>query len=267
MLLLYDNAFSPFARKVRMVLEHKGLAFEVVDGLRRSNHDRLAAVNGRIEVPAFDHDGMLVANSADIVAYLERTFPNQPVYPASPAEWVRARAWERCADSVIDPILIDISYWTWAERDDRMPDGMREAAQRDLDQVYAALERELDGRPFVCGELSIADLALFPHMVSVRPLGVGIDEGKFPRLTAWLARMRALPLCAADVARAKQFLKGMLADDADAERRKIFWRGERIEWVLARGYHEWFVGEIRSGRVLWPGLGIPAPRGAESAGG
>ena len=29
MLLLYDNAFSPFARKVRMVLEHKGLAFEV----------------------------------------------------------------------------------------------------------------------------------------------------------------------------------------------------------------------------------------------
>jgi hypothetical protein len=30
---LYDNAFGPFARKVRMVLEHKGLAFESVDGL------------------------------------------------------------------------------------------------------------------------------------------------------------------------------------------------------------------------------------------
>ncbi len=29
MLKLYDSAFSPFARKVRMVLEHKGLEFEI----------------------------------------------------------------------------------------------------------------------------------------------------------------------------------------------------------------------------------------------
>ena len=33
MMKLYDSAFSPFARKVRMVLEHKGLEFEAVDGL------------------------------------------------------------------------------------------------------------------------------------------------------------------------------------------------------------------------------------------
>jgi glutathione S-transferase len=32
-LTLYDNAFSPFARKVRMVLEHKNLAFDAIDGL------------------------------------------------------------------------------------------------------------------------------------------------------------------------------------------------------------------------------------------
>ncbi len=262
MLKLYDNPFSPFARKVRMVLEHKDLAFEALDGLRRSSHDTLAAVNGRVEVPALDHDGLVVVNSSDIVAYLERMFPERPVYPTKPEDWVRARAWERCADSTIDPILIDISYWTWAKRDDSMPAGMREAAHRDLDRIYAALERELDGRTYVCGELSIADLALFPHMVSVRPLGVGIDEARFPRLTAWLAHMRALPLCRADVTRAKQYLEGMLADRADAERSKIFWRGDRIEWVLARGFHDWFVQEIRADRVLWPGLGIPAPRQA-----
>jgi hypothetical protein len=44
MLTLYDNAFSPFARKVRMVLEHKGLAFEAIDGLRRSNHERIVRI-------------------------------------------------------------------------------------------------------------------------------------------------------------------------------------------------------------------------------
>ncbi|HKY90745.1 MAG TPA: glutathione S-transferase family protein [Nevskiaceae bacterium] len=256
MLRLYDNAFSPFARKVRMVLHHKGLAHETVDGLRKSTHAALASVNGRVEVPALDHDGLLIVNSADIVAYLERVFPDRPVYPAGHAAWVKARAWERCADTTIDPICIDISYWTWAERPDAMPDGLLAAARRDLDAVYAALEAELATGPYVCGELSIADLALFPHLVSVRPLGVGIDEARFPRLTAWLKRMRALPIAAADIARTKAYLRES-AGDADVERRKIFWRGDRIEWILARGHHAWFVREIEEGRVIWPGLGVP----------
>jgi hypothetical protein len=48
---LYDNAFSPFARKVRLVLDWKGLAYEATDGLDKANARALAAVNGRIEVP------------------------------------------------------------------------------------------------------------------------------------------------------------------------------------------------------------------------
>jgi len=42
MMTLYDNAFSPFARKVRLVLDVKGLAHEALDGLDLDNHDRLA---------------------------------------------------------------------------------------------------------------------------------------------------------------------------------------------------------------------------------
>ena len=53
MIKLYDSAFSPFARKVRMALEYKGLNYEAVDALLRSNHAALKAVNGRIEVPVF----------------------------------------------------------------------------------------------------------------------------------------------------------------------------------------------------------------------
>ncbi|MDH3726327.1 MAG: glutathione S-transferase family protein, partial [Myxococcales bacterium] len=118
MLTLYGNAFSPFARKVQIVLEHKGIDFTQVDGLSRGSRDKLAAINKRLEVPAVDHDGLIVVNSADIVAYLERVFPDRPVYPQDNRRWVKARAWERCADTVIDPILVDISYWVWAIRED-----------------------------------------------------------------------------------------------------------------------------------------------------
>lgn len=79
MMRLYENAFSPFARKVRLVLEHKGLAFEGVDGLALANRAALEKVNGRVEVPVLDHDGLVVVNSSDIVAYLERVAPERPV--------------------------------------------------------------------------------------------------------------------------------------------------------------------------------------------
>ena len=255
---LYDNPFSPFARKVRLVLDRKGLAYEAVDGLDKANARALEAVNGRLEVPALVDGDITVVNSSDIVAYLEHTHPEPPIYPAEPAARVRARAWERCADTTVDPILADISYWSWAERPDVMPAGMREAAKRDVDQVYDALERDLEGRDFVCGDLSIADLALFPHLSAVRVLGVAFSPQRHPGIAAWLKRMRGIEACRADLERARAYLADL--DARNLERGRIFWRGDRIEWVLARGYHEWFVQEIVDGRVLWPGVGVPGPR-------
>ncbi len=194
MITFYDNAFSPFARKVWLALELEGLPYTTVDGLLLANREALAAVNGRVEVPAIVHDGLVVVGSADIVAYLERISPAPALHPADTAAWVHARAWERCADTAIDPVLINLSYWTWAERDDRMPDGMLAAAQRDLDAVYAALERDLEGRAFVSGDaISIADVALFPHLTATKAFGVGYDVARFPRVHAWLKRLRAHP--------------------------------------------------------------------------
>jgi glutathione S-transferase len=259
-LTLYDSAFSPFARKVRIALTWKRIEHEVIDGLALANHDQLAAVNGRIEVPALDHDGVIVVGSADIIAYVERVWPEAALYPADHATWVHARAWERCADTLIDPILINVSYWMWAKREDRMPDGLLEAARRDIDAVYAALERDLADHAFVCGPtLSIADVALFPHLTATRSFGLGHDVARFPRLHEWLRRLRATEAFADDLTRVKLFLAAFMKADVH-ERNKIFWRGDRIEWLLARGYHEWFAGEIASDRVLWPGLGIPGPR-------
>jgi hypothetical protein len=111
MIKLYDSAFSPFARKVRMVLDYKSLSYDAVDGLLKSNHAALKAVNGRIEVPVLVDGDIVVVNSPDIVAYLDERYPANPVCPQSPAARVHARAWERTADTLVDPIFVDISYW------------------------------------------------------------------------------------------------------------------------------------------------------------
>ena len=260
MLKLYDNGFSPFARKVRIVLDLKGLDYETLDGLTFANRASLLTVNPRSEVPALEHEGLVVVGSSDIIAYLERVFDGISVYPDDHTEWVHARAWERCADTVIDPILINVSYWTWAERSDEMPSGLLEAARNDMIQIYRALERDLDGRRWLAGgALSIADIALFPHISATRLLNVSYEAGRFPRVHEWMRRLRAEPVFSADLQRTKDFLARSFSRDSH-DRRKIFWRGDRIEWMLANGHHEWFINEIRQERVLWPGLGVPGPR-------
>jgi glutathione S-transferase len=260
MIILYDNALSPFARKVRLALELKQLEYRVIDGLAKANREALRAVNPRLEVPAIDHDGMVVVSSADIIAYLERRWPTRPLYPDLNAAWVHARAWERCSDTLLDAIVTNVSYWSWARREDKMPDGLLDAARRELDLIHSALERDLAQREFVSdSKLSIADVALFPHLTATRALGLGYDPARYPKVHAWLKRLRGIPALAEDLQRAKQSLADMLAASAH-ERSKIFWRGDRVEWMLGHGFHVWFAEEIRGERVLWPGPNVPAPR-------
>lgn len=254
---LLDSAFSPFARKVRMVLDFKGLQVQVTDGLLKVNHAQLKSVNARLEVPTLVDEGTVVVNSSDIVSYLEHRYPARPVYPDDPHARVHARAWERAADTHVDPILVNVSYWTWADRPDAMPEGLLDAARADLALVYDALEAELKDRVYVSGPLSIADIALFPHIASARSLEVAYSRDRHPSLARWYAHMRRLPICIADLERARHFVANI--DSAGLERRKIFWRGDRIEWMLARGYHDWFFQEIREQRVAWPGPAVPAP--------
>ena len=83
---------------------------------------------------------------------------------------------------------------------------------------------------------------------------------RFPRLHGWLRAMRTMPIFAADLERVKTFVAGMAGTFGTThERKKIFWRGDHIEWMLARGQHRWLMREIEEDRVMWPGLGVPAP--------
>lgn len=249
---LYDCAFSPLARKVRMVLEYKELPFAALDGLHSANRKALAAVNPRREVPVLVDGETVVVNSSHIVAYLEDAYPHIRVFPADAAGRARVRHWERIADTVVDPILVDISLWSWARRDDTPPAGLLDAARRNLDAVYRDLEQALQTRgPFICGIFSIADIALFPHLYAARRLEVDIPAERFPRLAEWLKRMAELKLVQDDLDRVRAWVA--TAGDVHYEREKIFWRGDRIEWLLASGFHRWFFNEIERGRVLWPG--------------
>ena len=146
MLTLYDNPFSPFARKVRMVLRFKGLEYRPLDALALDEHDRLVAVNPRAEVPVLVDGAVTVSDSADIVSYLEDRFPEPSVLPIRPEQRAKARRWQRVADTVLDSIIHDISIWTWPthRRTDQPPEGLLDAGRRELHEILMDLEGSFD---------------------------------------------------------------------------------------------------------------------------
>jgi glutathione S-transferase len=252
-MILYDNPFSPFARKVRMALGFKGVPYESVDALALVEHARLQAVNPRAEVPVLVDGDLTVVDSADIVAYLEDRFPAPALLPTAPALRAAARRWQRVADTVLDAIVHDVSLWTWPthHRSDAPPEGLLEAGRRDLAIVLADLDRALGSNDFLCGAPSVADLALFPHVSSLRLLGVGTEP--YANVRRWNASMRTLPCVREDLAYVRQCAIEKFAPGAspyDAE--KVVWRGDRIEWLLAHGFREWLWSELASGRAVVP---------------
>ena len=72
MIKLYDTPFSPFTRKIKMVLDYKGLSYDVADvtNVHTSQGREFASLNSRVEVPVLKDNDILIVNSSDIVAYL-----------------------------------------------------------------------------------------------------------------------------------------------------------------------------------------------------
>jgi len=140
-----------------------------------------------------------------------------------------------------------------ANRKDEPPAGLFEAGQRDLDKVLEQIEAafsDASGDYLFGAEPGAGEFALWPHLTAVRPLGFSFDKERFPKIVSWFGGLRRDDLFRADAARTKSFLVSFTPDTH--EMTKIFWRGDRIEWMLARGFHDWFFNEIREDRVLWP---------------
>ncbi|GAA5192900.1 glutathione S-transferase N-terminal domain-containing protein [Ferrimonas gelatinilytica] len=62
---------------------------------------------------------------------------------------------------------------------------------KETGRLYGVLDRQLNGRDYVAGEYSIADMAIFPWAKHWE--GQGQDIGQFPNMAIWLERMGARP--------------------------------------------------------------------------
>ncbi|MGH7878942.1 MAG: glutathione S-transferase family protein, partial [Candidatus Binataceae bacterium] len=234
MIKLFTFATSPYARKVQIVLDHKGVLYESCERCYSLDRkDDLRAASKRAEVPVLTlDDGRTLADSTIICEFLEQVYPDPPVYPKDAYERARMRMIEDLCDRSFDAIGFGY-FFGLLRKEAAESTAIQEAARRECGQLMEIFERELSGKSFFCGaEPTVADFAAITHAPLARAMR--LDPSATPQVTAWMERMRAIPAVTADHARAAKAWKGVhnLAAEFEGPDGRIHWRDSRIEWPV-----------------------------------
>ncbi len=94
----------------------------------------------------------------------------------------------------------------------------------EVERLYGVLNRRLEGRDYICGDYSIADMATWPWTVPWKLQGITLSA--FPHLEAWFHRMEARPAVEKAMAFGRDFRRepGLNASgkEADDARKMLF---------------------------------------------
>jgi glutathione S-transferase len=251
---LFTFATSPYARKVRIVLDHKGIPYEPLE--RCYSLDRkedLRSASNRAEVPVLVlDDGRTIPDSTIICEYLEQVYPSPAIFPKDAYERSRMRRIEDLCDRTFD--AVGYGYYLGVLRKDAPEaDAMRQAAVQECEKLLQVLEGELNDRIYFCGETpSVADFAAICHV----PLAsaMRIDLKNTPKLAAWTRRMRELPAVAGDRERAAKAWHGAqnIAAEFEGPDGRIHWRDNRLEWPVRHGFIDLVAREYHAGKMMFP---------------
>jgi glutathione S-transferase len=249
----FTFATSPYARKVRMMLDLKGVAYEPVE--RCYSLDRkedLCAASPRAEVPALLlDDGRSIADSTIICEYIEEIHPTPPLFPKDPFQRARMRAIEDLCDRAFD--AVSYGYWLAVVRAEAPEsDAMRRAARDEFATLLTRLESELGERPYFCGELSVADLAAICYVPGAGAMEIELKQ--YPALSRWVERMRGIPAVCADFERVRGALSSLkdLKHEFEGPDGRVHWRDSRLEWPVRHGFIDLVAREFRAGKMMFP---------------
>jgi len=191
---LYSLA-TPNGHKIAIFLEEAELKYDAhtVD-IRKNDQftDWFKAINPNSKIPALvdKETGMKIFESGAILLYLgEKTgkfLPKDLKKKYEVIEWVM---WQMGG---LGPMLGQMGhFFKYAPED--IPYA-KKRYETESKRLFAVVEKQLEGKDFICGEYSIADMAIFPWLRGVDKFyGKLTDMGDVPNVTKYIQRMEDRP--------------------------------------------------------------------------
>lgn len=195
---------TPNGHKITIMLEALGAPYRlipinIVKGdqflpsfLRISPNNRMPAL--------IDHEsGIAVFESGAILTYLAEK--HRRFLPESGAGRYDVLQWLFWQMGGLGPMAGQANHFN-RFAPEKIPYAMKRYTEETA-RLYGVLERQLHGRDYVCGELSVADMAIFPW-VQIHEMQEQ-DMSRFPNVSRFIATMEARPDVARALAKAGEF--------------------------------------------------------------
>ena len=125
--------------------------------------------------------GINLFESGAILHYLaERSGKLLPVDLQGRAEVVQ---WLMFEVANVCPTMVELYHYMLLDGDE-ISDAVLQRYKDKIARYCAILDRQLDGREYLCGDYSIADVALYPWSVILEDMAE-VDLGDYPNLKSW----------------------------------------------------------------------------------
>ena len=123
----------------------------------------------------------VVYESAIINEYLEEKYPAVPLMPKDLLSRSRVRIWVDYCNTRLQRAGGNIAH-----------DYEVEKSKGELQQYLATLNKEMEGREYIVGDYSLADITYIPFFVRQERYQATIDN-RLPHLKAWMDRLLSRP--------------------------------------------------------------------------
>jgi glutathione S-transferase len=204
---VYWGSGSPYSWRVLLALEHKGLPYRShVLQFSKQEHQspQMLAMNPRGRLPVLKDGDYVVFESIAVLYYLDRKYPEQPLFGRSPEEGgVIMRVIEEF-QAYTEEQLMKICRGLLTGSADPHSDVITEAMHVVAREARTIEMRLSKGEWIVGDSYSAIDMVIFPAIQLLRralgrPGAADLArrflplEANYPALGRWLARIEALP--------------------------------------------------------------------------
>lgn len=192
---------GPNGRKVSIALEEMGLDYELVPvNILKGEQQRpeFLQISPNNRIPALvdwtlQGERIRIFESGAILQYLGRK--SGRLYPKEEAARCWVDAWLFWQVAGIGPMAGQLS---WFIRVSNIPDRVESdysyalhRYRKEVMRLYGVLERQLEGRNYICDDYSIADIASWTWVDQYHEHVGGLAQ--FPHIAAWHARIAERP--------------------------------------------------------------------------
>jgi glutathione S-transferase len=190
---------SPFVRKAVVALTEKGISYDHEQIIPFSAPPEFRKISPLGRIPAYRDNDRTLADSSVIIAYLERTRPEPPLYPTDAYDYARALWFEEYGDGGLAPITGAKVFFPMVIGPrffQRKPDlaAVQKTVDEELPPMFDYLEGEIGNREWlVANRFTIADIGIATQFVNFQFAGFSVDAKRWPKLAAYLGRVHNRP--------------------------------------------------------------------------